>query len=237
MNDMKNFIGTENGHEWVDLGLPTGTKWATCNIGATKPEEIGDHFAWGEVKPKEGYSFLNYKYKSHETFKLTKYNTVRSEGENGFADYKITLDLEDDAAYVNWGGKWMMPTMVQQIELRNECYWEWTEDYNGSGVAGCIVYKAKAEADKGSGRSSDYEYKKPSASYSLDDAHIFLPAAGERGFNGDLDYAGSDGFYWSSSLDSEHAWSVIFKSDHVYISSGGVFRENGYSVRAVIPGE
>lgn len=133
MNDMKNFIGTENGHEWVDLGLPTGTKWATCNIGATKPEEIGDYFAWGEVKPKERFDFLNYKYKSHETFKLTKYNTDHSEGENGFVDYKTTLDLEDDAAYVNWGGKWMMPTMVQQIELRNECYWEWTEDYNGSG--------------------------------------------------------------------------------------------------------
>lgn len=239
MNDMKNFIGTENGHEWVDLGLPTGTKWATCNIGATKPEEIGDHFAWGEVKPKEGYSFLNYKYKSHEheTFKLTKYNTVRRDGENGFVDYKTTLDLEDDAAYVNWGGKWMMPTMVQQMELRNECYWEWTEDYNGSGVAGCIVYKAKAEADKGS--VWDNKYKKPSASYSLDDAHIFLPAACERGFNGDLlDDAGPYGFYWSSSLDrSESACVVMFTSDYASNSNGVGIRENGYSVRAVIPGK
>lgn len=235
MNDMKNFIGTENGHEWVDLGLPTGTKWATCNIGATKPEEIGDHFAWGEVKPKEGYSFLNYKYNSHETFKLTKYNTVRSEGENGFVDGKTTLNLEDDAAYVNWGGKWMMPTMVQQMELRNECYWEWTEDYNGSGVAGFIVYKAKAEADKG----VIYKDETPSSSYSLGDAHIFLPAAGECSFNGDLDYAGSDGYYWSSSLNAgrpQNAWIVIFKSDDASNYKGG-FRDHGYSVRAVIPGE
>jgi hypothetical protein len=232
---MKNFIGTENGHEWVDLGLPTGTKWATCNIGATKPEEIGDHFAWGEVKPKEGYSFLNYKYNSHETFKLTRYNTDRSEGENGFVDNKTTLNLEDDAAYVNWGGKWMMPTMVQQMELRNECYWEWTEDYNGSGVAGFIVYKAKAEADKG----VIYKDETPSSSYSLGDAHIFLPAAGERSFNGDLDYAGSDGYYWSSSLNAgrpQNAWIVIFKSDDASNYKGG-FRDHGYSVRAVIPGE
>ena len=235
MNDMKNFIGTENGHEWVDLGLPTGTKWATCNIGATKPEEIGDHFAWGEVKPKEGYSFLNYKYKSHETFKLTKYNTDRSEGENGFVDYKTTLDLEDDAAYVNWGGKWMMPTMVQQMELRNECYWEWTEDYNGSGVAGFIVYKAKAEADKG----VIYKDETPSSYYSLGDAHIFLPAAGD-GFSGDLDDAGSDGFYWSSSLNtrgSKSAWIVMFLKPNDPSNYDGGFRENGYSVRAVIPGE
>lgn len=232
---MKNFIGTENAHEWVDLGLPTGTKWATCNIGATKPEEIGDHFAWGEVKPKEGYSFLNYKYNSHETFKLTRYNTDHSEGENGFVDGKTTLDLEDDAAYVNWGGKWMMPTMVQQMELRNECYWEWTEDYNGSGVAGFIVYKAKAEADKG----VIYKDETPSSSYSLGDAHIFLPAAGECSFNGDLDYAGSDGYYWSSSLNAgrpQNAWIVIFKSDDASNYKGG-FRDHGYSVRAVIPGE
>ncbi|MBE6321791.1 MAG: DUF1566 domain-containing protein [Bacteroidales bacterium] len=232
---MKNFIGTENGHEWVDLGLPTGTKWATCNIGATKPEEIGDHFAWGEVKPKEGYSFLNYKYNSHETFKLTRYNTDHSEGENGFVDGKTTLNLEDDAAYVNWGGKWMMPTMVQQMELRNECYWEWTEDYNGSGVAGFIVYKAKAEADKG----VIYKDETPSSSYSLGDAHIFLPAAGECSFNGDLDYAGSDGYYWSSSLNAgrpQNAWIVIFKSDDASNYKGG-FRDHGYSVRAVIPGE
>ena len=235
MNDVKNFIGTENGHEWVDLGLPTGTKWATCNIGATKPEEIGDHFAWGEVKPKEGYSFLNYKYNSHETFKLTRYNTDHSEGENGFVDGKTTLNLEDDAAYVNWGGKWMMPTMVQQMELRNECYWEWTEDYNGSGVAGFIVYKAKAEADKG----VIYKDETPSSSYSLGDAHIFLPAAGECSFNGDLDYAGSDGYYWSSSLNAgrpQNAWIVIFKSDDASNYKGG-FRDHGYSVRAVIPGE
>ena len=234
MNDMKNFIGTENGHEWVDLGLPTGTKWATCNIGATKPEEIGDYFAWGEVKPKEVYSFLNYKYELHETSKFTKYNTVRSEGENGFVDYKTTLDLEDDAAYVNWGGKWMMPTMVQQMELRNECYWEWTEDYNGSGVAGCIVYKAKAEADKGVKVSKK---NPPLSSYSLSDAHIFLPAAGFRR-NGDLLYAGSGGNYWSSSLDAGDPgdeWGVHFDSGDV--DSDKCYRGFGRSVRAVIPGE
>ena len=94
MNDMKNFIGTENGHEWVDLGLPTGTKWATCNIGATKPEEIGDHFAWGEVTPKEVYDWDTYKYGSSYD-KLTRYNTDSGYGRNGFADGKTVLELED----------------------------------------------------------------------------------------------------------------------------------------------
>lgn len=229
MNDMKNFIGTENGHEWVDLGLPTGTKWATCNIGATKPEEIGDHFAWGEVKPQEGYSY--YKYESHETFKLTKYNTFRSEGENGFVDYKTTLELEDDAAHFNWGGKWRMPTQAQQDELRALCYWVWTESYGGSGVKGYIVYKAKAEADKGK------KHYYGTMSYTLSDVHIFLPAAGGR-YGGGLGNAGSYGYYWSSSLNTDYpgyAWYADFGLDYAFDSYDD--RCAGRSVRAVIPGK
>ena len=85
---------TENGHEYVDLGL--SVKWATCNVGATKPEEYGDYFAWGETQPKDYY------------------------------DNKTTLDLSDDAARANWGGSWRMPTKAEQDELRNNCTWTWT---------------------------------------------------------------------------------------------------------------
>ena len=230
--------GSEKGHEWVDLGLPSGTKWATCNIGAKNPQEYGNYYAWGEVTTKSIYNSSTYKYRNSDgqltKYDITKYDIESRYGKNGFADGKTTLELEDDAAYVNWGGKWMMQTMVQLMELRNECYWEWTEDYNGSGVAGCIVYKAKAEADKG---KYVYKGKTPSSSYSLSDAHIFLPAAGYR-YDVDLDYAGSEGTYWSSSLNTDYpldALSVGFDSDDV--NYGSVDRCCGQSVRAVIPGE
>ena len=226
--------GSENGHDWVDLGLPSGTKWATCNIGATKPEEIGDHFAWGEVKPKEYYSWSTYKYINYN--RLTRYNTDSRYGRNGFADGKTVLELEDDAAHFNWGGKWRMPTTKQQQELLRECYWVWTESYDGSGVKGYIVYKAKSKADKGVKVFKDIP---PLSSYSLSDAHIFLPAAGYRF---DVDYeAGSYGGYWSSSLNTDdpgNAWIVDFDSGGVGVDSNiNVHRFCGHSVRAVIPGE
>lgn len=221
--------GTEKGHEWVDLGLPSGTKWATCNVGASNPQEYGNYYAWGEVTTKSIYNWSTYKYGSSRD-QLTKYNIESRYGKNGFADGKTTLELSDAAAHVNWGGKWRMPTEAQQEELVNECYWVWTESYNGSGVKGYIVYKAKNQSDKG-------KYKTPSSSYSLSDAHIFLPAAGYRLF-GYLYDAGSFGHYWSSSLDTYnpyYAWDVSFDSD--YVSDYRNFRCFGQSVRAVIPGE
>ena len=227
--------GSENGHEWVDLGLPSGTKWATCNIGATKPEEFGNYYAWGEVTPSDGGLWSTYKYGSDYN-QLTKYNTDSRYGRNGFADGKTVLELEDDAAHFNWGGKWRMPTQAQLDELRALCYWVWTESYDGSGVAGYIVYKAKSSSDKG---KKIYGGNTPSSSYTLSDAHIFLPAAGFRheGFN----HAGSVGYYWSSSLGTGgwyKAWDVYFHSHYVGSDDGGYDgRVCGRSVRAVIPGE
>ena len=94
----------------VDLGLPSGLKWASCNIGATTPEEYGYYYAWGETTTKADYSWETYKYANGAKNKLTKYCTDASYGDNGFADNKTTLDLEDDAAHVKWGGSWRMPT-------------------------------------------------------------------------------------------------------------------------------
>ena len=222
--------GTENGHDYVDLGLTSGTKWATCNIGADNPQDYGNYYAWGEVTPKNVYKWSTYKYGNEN--RLTRYNTDSRYGRNGFADGKITLELEDDAAHFNWGGKWRMPTQAQQDELRALCYWVWTENYNGSGVKGYIVYKAKAEADKGKN-----DGQTPSSSYSLSDAHIFLPAACYRD-DGFLFDAGSLGSYWSSSLCYDipiFARGVRFYSGGV--NYGGEDRSCGRSVRAVIPGE
>ena len=120
--------GTENGYEWVDLGL--SVKWATCNVGATKPEEYGDYFAWGEVEPKEYYDWGTYKWCKGSTSTFTKYNDYSV---MGIVDGKTTLDLSDDAARANWGGSWRMPTDAEFAELINNCIWTWTTQ---SGVIG-----------------------------------------------------------------------------------------------------
>ena len=101
-----------DGHEYVDLDLPSGTLWATCNVGAEKPEEYGDYFAWGETKTKENYDWSTYKWCNGSEYELTKYCVS---GRYGTVDNKTELLPEDDAATANWGSNWCMPT-VEQIE-------------------------------------------------------------------------------------------------------------------------
>lgn len=112
---------TENGHEYVDLGLPSGTLWATCNVGATKPEEYGDYFAWGETLPKDKYNDLTYKWTNTHNG-LAKYCTD-TELYYSKIDYKTTLDLADDVANVNWGDNWRIPTKTELQELIDYCTW------------------------------------------------------------------------------------------------------------------
>ena len=197
--------GVENGHEWVDLGLPSGLKWATCNVGATTSEGSGDYFAWGETSPKVDYSWNTYKYCNGSSTTLTKYN---NKSNYGTVDNKTSLDLIDDAARVNWGGSWRMPTRAEQDELREKCTWTWT---TLNGIKG---YKVTSKSNGNS---------------------IFLPAAGYR--NGtDVFPAGSYGVYWSSSLSSDgpfHAYFLDFYSDYVYWD--GYDRYYGHAVRAVCP--
>lgn len=118
-----------NGYDYVDLGLPSGTLWATCNVGANSPEEYGDYYAWGEVIPNKAatYTWDNYKFGTENA--LTKYNRT---------DNKMTLDLEDDAAHVVMGGDWHIPTYEQFQELDGNTTNSWTTDYNGTGIAGII---------------------------------------------------------------------------------------------------
>ena len=205
--------GTENGHEYVDLGLPSGLKWATCNVGANSPEACGNDYAWGETETKDNYSWDTYKwgtatynaeYDYWELETLTKYNTSST---YGTVDNKTTLDPEDDAAAVNWGGKWRMPTDDEWTELRENCTWTWT---TLNGVNGYEV------TSKTNGNS------------------IFLPMAFFRGSDG-LYYTSYDGRYWSSSLYTGSpylAWYVCFYSDNVYRGNYG--RDFGRSVRPVV---
>ena len=111
----------------VDLGLPSGLKWATCNVGADSPEDYGDHFAWGETATKETYTQDN---------SLTYVYTFSGLLSKGYIDEEGNLTPQYDAATANWGGSWRMPTHDDMIELASECELTWTTQ---NGVNGCKV--------------------------------------------------------------------------------------------------
>ena len=236
--------GKENGHDWVDLGLTSGTKWATCNVGASKSNGCGRYFAWGEVVSKECYLWINYKHAKYSNllgvpFEIIKYKGFARNGE--VVDSKQELDLQDDAAHVNWGGRWRMPYVYELTELRDECYWVWTDSYNGSGCKGYIVYKAKRPSDKG---IKVIKGVLSYSGYSLSDAHIFLPAAGWHCDYRDYDLDGYSGFYWvrqKDVLNDYNAWCLHFNPYKVsefkeYDGIRFVCRYKGLQIRAVIPG-
>ena len=115
--------GELNGHEWIDLGLPSGLKWATCNVGATNPEEYGGYYAWGETEEKSNYDWKTYKWCNGSSTTMTKYCT---DSGYGTVDNKRVLDPADDVAHVKWGGSWRMPTVDEIDELCRECNWQRT---------------------------------------------------------------------------------------------------------------
>ena len=157
-------------YAYVDLGLPSGTLWATFNVGATRPEEAGDYFAWGETRPKYNYDWISYKYCEGYYDELTKYCFNSKIGYRGFTDKLFILLSVDDAAAVNWGEKWRMPVIEEWEELCENTSQMWT---SLNGVKGCL-FKAR------NGNS------------------LFLPAVGFRdGF--DLKDDGDEGSYWSST--------------------------------------
>ncbi len=202
-NDQGNEL---NGHEYVDLGLPSGTLWATCNIGADTVEEFGDYFAWGETEPKELYDWKSYKYGRfiHERYELNKYCTDSAYGLNGFVDNLILLEPKDDAATVNWGDDWRMPTKEEWEELFLNTTGVWTTLNDVKGW--------RCTASNGNS--------------------LFLPAAGywwDDAFNADL------GLYWSRTINKEfpyRAWGFHFNCDSSHLC-GSSDRNRGQTVRAV----
>ena len=113
--------GTLNGHDYVDLGLPSGTLWATCNVGAETPEGCGDYFAWGETEPKTLYEWSTYKYCNGDLDQLTKYCQNAAYGYGGYTDDLSVLVQTDDAATANWGEGWRMPSASEGEELLSQC--------------------------------------------------------------------------------------------------------------------
>lgn len=114
---------TESKYNAIDLGLPSGRMWATCNVGASSPEEYGGYYAWGETEEKSNYDWSTYKWCNGSENTMTKYCT---DSDYGTVDNKTVLDPEDDVAHVKWGDDWRMPTTDEQRELLNNCDWEWT---------------------------------------------------------------------------------------------------------------
>lgn len=201
-NEMS-FITPE--HAYVDLGLPSGLLWATCNVGAETPEEYGDYFAWGETQPKDTYNWSTYQYCNGSSSTLTKYCNNSSYGYNGFTDNLTILLPEDDAATVNWGGNWRIPTKEEWQELYDNTSQTWTTQND---VFGSLFIASNGDS-------------------------LFLPAAGNYE-ESSLTYSDSHGFYWSSSLDtdlSRNAWRFEINSDGSYMR--GYYRFYGRSIRAV----
>lgn len=199
--------GQAGGYNYVDLGLPSGTKWATCNIGANDPFEYGDYFAWGEVEAKKKYNWDTYKWSGAKLDSLYKYCTQTLWGN---ADSTAVLLADDDAATVAWGNAWRMPTKTEQDELLEGCNWVWTVNYNGSRVAGSIG------TSKTNGNT------------------IFLPAGGYRLMKSNFD-EGESGFYWSASLFEEYSFDA-YAMELKNARNKSIFdkRRNGNNIRAVV---
>lgn len=169
----------DNEPEVVDLGLPSGTLWAKTNLGAPNAWDFGDYYAWGETKPKTDYSWETYKYCDGSDTTLTKYCYNAICGKNGFTDIAeglTTLEPADDAATAVLGAGFSMPTEVDWRELRSQCFWLWTWNYEGHNVAGYMVFKAKSDDEKGIVESDVPD----NPALNITEPHIFLPAAGLR---------------------------------------------------------
>ncbi len=200
--------------QYVDLGLPSGTLWATCNVGAESPNEIGEYFAWGETTPKKdtngnytAYSWSVYQHANGERDKLTKYCDKSERGNNGYTDTLRTLEASDDAAQANWGDTWRMPTHADFQELIDHCTWTWV--YTG--------YLVQSKTT---------------------DASIFLPVTGFR-YNSEL-HTPEEGAYWAATLDDDDTpadvSSLVFDENgkQVTVDNGRCY---GRAVRAVFKPE
>ena len=219
--------------EPIDLGLPSGVKWGSFNMGASKPEDYGDYFAWGETtthyepggaqsdspawKHEQwsdygeksyagGYDWRAYKFYMWDSQDLAKYCTKAIYGYDGFTDGKTVLDPEDDVAHVVFGGEWRTPSWAEMEELKNACTWEKTTQ---DGVNG-------------------YKVTGPNGN------SIFLPAAGER-FNTSLELLNAEGLYWTSSLyptRPDRSVAINFDADGICWISGW-YRRYGLTIRPV----
>ena len=194
--------------EAVDLGLPSGTKWANMNVGAKKPEDYGIYFAWAETRGYPAGTQRKFDVPSYKWFDAAKgtYTKYCADGGFGNVDNIKFLPLEDDAAHANWGGSWRLPQFDEILELVDNTTHEWT---TLNGVEGCKL------TSKSNGNS------------------VFFPATGCYGPNG-IGSQGEYGYYWSLSLypsDAGCARGFFFTKELARTS--GSMRHIGRTVRPV----
>ena len=197
-----------NGFEYIDLDLPSGTKWATCNVGANSETDYGLYFAFGETKGYSGFTdakkfnWGDYKFSVNgSNSKFTKYNDT---------DGKKVLDLCDDAAHIHMGGRWHMPTKEQIIELESNTISDWVTNYNGSGVNG-ILFTSKSDTSK----------------------KLFFPASGcvSSSYS---EMVGKVCYYWSSSIYNNndcYGFILNIRSALIFVALSN--RNDGNTVRGV----
>lgn len=194
--------------EWVDLGLSSGLLWASCNIGATTPEDYGNYYAWGETVPKDVYDWSTYLYcYGGDNHQLIKYCADASYGFGGYTDTRIVLEAVDDAATAFYGSGYCTPTVEDWTELFQCTVQDWTIRNNIGGL--------KFTAANGNS--------------------IFLPAAGSV-VNTEHRNVGQHGRYWTSMYRTQfvdNAWGLYFYPGDARIIGIGMNRSNGFSVRAV----
>ena len=191
-----NWTVTNASDLYVDLGLPSGTMWAKCNLGAANPEDYGDYFAWGELQPKSDYQYSTYLYGTAYD-QLTKYCGNASRGKDGYTDELMVLEQIDDAAYAAFGGRFRMPTQEEVFEL---CYLDyyhpgeytvtWCDgtpgyQYNGTSAKGLMIVRNSTGAT------------------------LFLPMAGN--YTGSTLYnVGSYGQFRSSSICNNGYYNMAY---------------------------
>lgn len=206
-------------HYFVDLGLPSGTLWATTNVGASVPEEYGEYYAWGETEPKDTYFWSNYKWGTDKNLK--KYNRSAA---LGVVDNKMELDPEDDAATANWGDEWCTPSVAQYKELFDEANMTW-EIKQQNGVYGYY----------GVSKKNGNTIFMPSAGSKVDDQYIWYEKEGGTASYGryhtrdlyNLNNAYYDNYYiWFNSANGNNSFSNI--------NNSAGYRSNGKSIRPVM---
>lgn len=209
-----------NGHEYVDLGLPSGTLWAKCNVGATTETDYGMYFQWGDTQgytsaqvgvetSKKGFAWADYKYGKYNSGDTTNYGMTKYNGTDG----KTSLDIEDDAAHVNMGGEWKMPNSTQIEELLDEHYVtkEMVSNYKNTGVSG-YLFTSVANSNT-----------------------LFVPFSGIAS-DGSVDNTGHGGDVWSSSLGGRGVNDafLLLVNDKPAVSLSSGNRCIGFSVRGVL---
>ena len=200
---------TQDG-DYVDLGLPSGTLWATHNVGANAPEEFGDYFAWGETTPKENYLLITYEYGNKaswfDDWKVFKYCTHANEG---VVDNKTELEPIDDAATENWGSEWQTPSIEQIVELLDSRYTTVTDEIVNTIICRKVTSKANGKS-------------------------IILPCSGWM-VGTELDGAAQEGgCYWSRLLDPDSSlFARILYLDGNNNGDGYIARSTGCAVRPV----